>query len=146
MRVDDELCAMLRRYHPLFINTHFNHPKELTPLARAACERLADAGIPLGNQTVLLRGVNSSVTSLRALMRGLLRIKVRPYYIFHCDPVIGAGHFRTSVCQSTSIHFPMHPARNGESHENVRDGADRSPYRPGRVRPRRSEVGAQRRR
>ena len=60
MRVDDELCAMLRRYHPLFINTHFNHPKELTPLARAACERLADAGIPLGNQTVLLRGVNSS--------------------------------------------------------------------------------------
>ena len=56
MRVDDELCAMLRRYHPLFINTHFNHPKELTPLARAACEKLADAGIPLGNQTVLLRG------------------------------------------------------------------------------------------
>ena len=60
MRIDDELCAMLKRYHPLFVNTHFNHPKELTPLARAACERLADAGIPIGNQTVLLRGVNSS--------------------------------------------------------------------------------------
>jgi lysine 2,3-aminomutase len=97
MRVDDELCAMLRRYHPLFINTHFNHPKELTPQARAACEKLADAGIPLGNQTVLLRGVNSSVPVLRALFTGLLRFRVRPYYLFQGDVAAGTGHLRTSV-------------------------------------------------
>ena len=72
MRIDDELSRALRKHHPLFINTHFNHAKELTPEARAGCERLVDAGIPVGNQTVLLRGVNSSVRSLRALMRGLL--------------------------------------------------------------------------
>ncbi|MEQ1570139.1 MAG: lysine 2,3-aminomutase, partial [Myxococcota bacterium] len=78
MRIDDELVAMLRRHHPVFVNTHFNHAKELTCAARAACERLVDGGIPVGNQTVLLRGVNSSVKSLRALMRGLLRARVRP--------------------------------------------------------------------
>ncbi len=97
MRVDDELCAMLRRYHPLFINTHFNHPKELTPLARAACEKLADAGIPLGNQTVLLRGINSSAPVLRKLFTGLLRCRVRPYYLFQGDVAAGTGHLRTSV-------------------------------------------------
>ena len=97
MRVDDELCAMLRRYHPLFINTHFNHPKELTPQARAACERLADAGIPLGNQTVLLRGVNSSARVMRKLFTELLRCRVRPYYLFQGD--VAAGHVA-----------PAHPA------------------------------------
>jgi lysine 2,3-aminomutase len=97
MRVDDELCAMLRRYHPLFINTHFNHPKELTPLARAACEKLADAGIPLGNQTVLLRGINSSARVLRKLFTELLRCRVRPYYLFQGDVAAGTGHLRTSV-------------------------------------------------
>ena len=97
MRVDDDLCAMLRRYHPLFINTHFNHPKELTPLARAACERLADAGIPLGNQTVLLRGVNSSVRVMRRLFTELLKVRVRPYYLFQGDVAAGTSHLRTSV-------------------------------------------------
>jgi lysine 2,3-aminomutase len=97
MRVDDELCAMLRRYHPLFINTHFNHPKELTPLARTACERLADAGIPLGNQTVLLRGVNSSVRVIRRLFTELLKSRVRPYYLFQGDVAAGTSHLRTSV-------------------------------------------------
>jgi lysine 2,3-aminomutase len=97
MRVDDELTAMLRRYHPLFINTHFNHPKELTPLARAACEKLADAGIPLGNQTVLLRGVNSSARVLRKLFTELLRCRVRPYYLFQGDVAEGTGHLRTAV-------------------------------------------------
>jgi lysine 2,3-aminomutase len=97
MRVDDELCAMLRRYHPLYINTHFNHPKELTPLARAACEKLADAGIPLGNQTVLLRGINSSARVLRKLFTELLRCRVRPYYLFQGDVAAGTGHLRTSV-------------------------------------------------
>jgi lysine 2,3-aminomutase len=97
MRVDDELVAMLRRYHPLFLNTHFNHPKELTPAARAACEKLADAGIPLGNQTVLLRGVNSSARVLRKLFTELLRCRVRPYYLFQGDVAEGTGHLRTSV-------------------------------------------------
>jgi lysine 2,3-aminomutase len=97
MRIDDELCAVLRAHHPVFVNTHFNHVKELTPIARAACERLVDAGVPVGNQTVLLRGVNSSVRSLRALMRGLLRARVRPYYLFQGDTVIGTDHLRTPV-------------------------------------------------
>ena len=97
MRIDDELTAALRAHHPLFINTHFNHDKELTPEARAACERLVDAGIPVGNQTVLLRGVNSSVRSLRALMRGLVRSRVRPYYLFQGDTVLGTDHLRTPV-------------------------------------------------
>ena len=97
VRVDDQLCAMLRRYHPLFINTHFNHPKELTPAARTACERLADAGIPLGNQTVLLRGVNSSARVLRKLFTELLRCRVRPYYLFQGDVAAGTSHLRTSV-------------------------------------------------
>jgi lysine 2,3-aminomutase len=97
MRIDAELVGALRRHHPLFINTHFNHVKELTPEARAGCERLVDAGIPVGNQTVLLRGINSSVRSLRALMRGLLRSRVRPYYLFQGDTVIGTDHLRTPV-------------------------------------------------
>jgi lysine 2,3-aminomutase len=97
MRVDDELVAMLRRYHPLFVNTHFNHPKELTPQARAACEKLADAGIPIGNQTVLLRGVNSSAKVLRKLFTELLRCRVRPYYLFQGDVAEGTGHLRTRV-------------------------------------------------
>ena len=97
MRIDDELCAMLKKYHPLYINTHFNHPKELTPRARAACEKLADAGIPLGNQTVLLRGVNSSARVLRKLFTELLRCRVRPYYLFQGDVAAGTSHLRTSV-------------------------------------------------
>jgi lysine 2,3-aminomutase len=103
MRVDDELCAMLRRFHPLYINTHFNHPKEVTPEARAACERLADAGIPLGNQTVLLRGVNSQARTLEVLFRALLRTRVRPYYLFQGDPVAGTDHLRTPVAAGVEI-------------------------------------------
>ncbi len=97
MRVDAELTAMLRKYHPLYINTHFNHPKEITPEARAACERLADAGIPLGNQTVLLRGVNSQPRIIEELNRALLRMRVKPYYLFQGDPVQGTDHLRTPV-------------------------------------------------
>src|SRR3569623_13833 len=97
MRIDDELCAMLRKYHPLYINTHFNHPKELTPLARTGCERLADAGIPLGNQTVLLRGVNSSTRVMRRQFTELLKVRVRPYYLFQGDVAAGTSHLRTSV-------------------------------------------------
>jgi lysine 2,3-aminomutase len=97
MRIDDALVAMLRKYHPIFLNTHFNHPKELTPAARAACEKLADGGIPIGNQTVLLRGVNSSARVLRKLFTELLRCRVRPYYLFQGDVAEGTGHLRTSV-------------------------------------------------
>lgn len=113
MRIDDELCAELRRHHPLFVNTHFNHVKELTPEARAACERLVDAGIPVGNQTVLLRGVNSSVRSLRALMRGLLRARVRPYYLFQGDTVIGTDHLRTPVEAAQDLWRGLRGFMNG---------------------------------
>lgn len=104
MRIDAELVSALREFHPLFINTHFNHVKELTPEARAGCERLVDGGIPVGNQTVLLRGINSSVRSLRALMRGLLRSRVRPYYLFQGDTVIGTDHLRTPVESAMELY------------------------------------------
>ncbi|MEP6862259.1 MAG: KamA family radical SAM protein [Deltaproteobacteria bacterium] len=113
MRIDDELCAMLRRHHPLFINTHFNHAKELTPEARAGCERLVDAGVPVGNQTVLLRGINSSVPALRALMRGLLRSRVRPYYLFQGDTVIGTDHLRTPVETAQELYKGLRGWMNG---------------------------------
>ncbi|HEX3480714.1 MAG TPA: KamA family radical SAM protein [Kofleriaceae bacterium] len=104
MRIDAELTGALRAHHPLFVNTHFNHARELTPEARAACERLVDAGIPVGNQTVLLRGVNSSVRSLRALMRGLVRSRVRPYYLFQGDTVLGTDHLRTPVDTAMELY------------------------------------------
>ncbi|WP_116209582.1 arginine 2,3-aminomutase [Streptomyces olivoreticuli] len=96
-RITDELCAMLERYHPVWLNTHFNHPKEITPEAAAAVDRLLRHGIPVGNQTVLLRGINDDVTTMRRLMTELLRIRVRPYYLYHCDNVTGVSHFMTSV-------------------------------------------------
>jgi lysine 2,3-aminomutase len=104
MRIDAELTSALRAHHPLFVNTHFNHARELTPEARAACERLVDAGIPVGNQTVLLRGVNSSVRALRALMRGLVRSRVRPYYLFQGDTVLGTDHLRTPVDTAMELY------------------------------------------
>jgi lysine 2,3-aminomutase len=113
MRIDDELCAELRRHHPLFVNTHFNHPVELTAEAREACARLVDAGIPVGNQTVLLRGVNSSVRALRALMRGLLRARVRPYYLFQGDTVIGTDHLRTPVEDALRLYAGLRGWING---------------------------------
>ncbi len=113
MRIDAELVGALRRHHPLFVNTHFNHVKELTPEARAGCERLVDAGIPVGNQTVLLRGVNSSVNSLRALMRGLLRSRVKPYYLFQGDTVIGTDHLRTPVEAAMELYRGLRGWMNG---------------------------------
>lgn len=97
MRITDELVQMLKKYHPLWINTHFNHPNELTAESAAACTKLADAGIPLGNQSVLLRGVNDQPQILEELYRGLVRVRVRPYYLYQCDLVRGVEHFRTSV-------------------------------------------------
>lgn len=96
-RVTPELCAVLKKYHPLYLSVHVIHPSEITPESRVACERLADAGLPLGSQTVLLKGVNDQVSVLTKLMHELLKIRVKPYYLFHCDPVSGSSHFRTSV-------------------------------------------------
>ena len=102
-RIDDELCAMLQKYHPLWVNVHFNHPAELTPEAAAACDKLARAGIPLNNQAVLLKGVNDSVATIKSLCQGLMRMRVRPYYLYQCDPVRGAEHFRTSIQKGIEI-------------------------------------------
>jgi lysine 2,3-aminomutase len=103
MRVTRKLAAMLKRYHPLYINTHFNHPAEVTPEAAAACSRLADAGIPLGSQTVLLRGVNDDAETIRKLLYRLLAIRVRPYYLFQADMTRGTDHFRTPVESGLAI-------------------------------------------
>jgi lysine 2,3-aminomutase len=103
MRVDQELARMLARYHPLYVNTHFNHPKEITDEAKRACAILADAGIPLGNQAVLMRRLNSSVRTIRRLLRELLKIRVRPYYLFLGDPAFGTDHLRTPVGKGVEL-------------------------------------------
>jgi lysine 2,3-aminomutase len=103
MRITGDLCETLRRFAPLVVMTHFNHPKELTAEAGAACERLVDAGIPVLNQSVLLRGINSCACVLEDLFRGLIRRRVRPYYLLQCDTVAGAGHFRTPVRTGIAI-------------------------------------------
>ena len=96
-RITKELCAVLKKYHPLYLSLHVIHPREVTQESREACERLADAGLPLGSQTVLLKGINDKVEILKSLMHELLKIRVKPYYLFHCDPVSGSAHLRTSV-------------------------------------------------
>ena len=103
MRVTDELCEMLRKFHPLWLNIHVNHPNEITSELAAACAKLADAGIPLGNQSVLLSGVNDCVHIQRKLVQDLVRMRVRPYYLYICDLVEGAGHFRTPVSKGIEI-------------------------------------------
>eukprot|EP01022_Parablepharisma_sp_SALTPOND_P035879 TRINITY_DN9688_c0_g1_i1.p1 TRINITY_DN9688_c0_g1~~TRINITY_DN9688_c0_g1_i1.p1 ORF type:complete len:429 (+),score=159.77 TRINITY_DN9688_c0_g1_i1:1159-2445(+) len=102
-RITSELVKRLKRYHPLFMSLHFTHPAELTPETARACARLADAGIPLGSQTVLLAGVNDSVDTMRRLMQGLLKMRVRPYYLYQCDPISGSAHFRTPVSKGLEI-------------------------------------------
>jgi lysine 2,3-aminomutase len=102
-RVTPELCAMLKRYHPFFMSVHTNHPRELTVESRAALERLADAGIPLGNQSVLLRNVNDDPTVMRALVQKLLVCRVRPYYLYQCDLIAGSAHLRSSVRRGIKI-------------------------------------------
>ncbi|MBR0085681.1 MAG: lysine 2,3-aminomutase, partial [Lachnospiraceae bacterium] len=102
-RITPELCNMLKKYHPIWLNTHFNHAKEITEESAAACARLADAGIPLGNQTVLLAGINDCVHVMKELMHGLVKIRVRPYYIYQCDLSMGLTHFRTPVSKGIEI-------------------------------------------
>lgn len=102
-RITPELCRMLEKYHPFWLNTHFNHPKEITPEAAQACDRLLRAGIPVGNQTVLLKGINDSSEVMRALVRALVRIRVRPYYIYQCQALKGTAHLRTSIEKGLEI-------------------------------------------
>ncbi len=103
MRVTPELCDMLQKYHPLWLNIHVNHPNEITAELAQACDRLSRAGIPLGNQSVLLAGVNDCVHVQRKLVQDLARIRVRPYYLYQCDLVEGVGHFRTPVAKGIEI-------------------------------------------
>ena len=102
-RITPNLVRVLRRYHPLWMSLHFTHPAECTPEAYRACERLANAGIPLGSQTVLLKGINDQVDTMKELCHHLLRMRVRPYYIYQCDPISGSSHFRTAVQKGLEI-------------------------------------------
>ncbi len=102
-RITPQLVRMLKKYHPIWLNTHFNHPKEITSESKKACERLVNAGIPVGNQTVLLRGINDCPHVMRELMHGMLKIRVRPYYIYQCDLSQGIEHFRTPVSKGIEI-------------------------------------------
>ena len=102
-RITPALTRMLKRYHPLWISIHFTHPDELTPETTLACDRLADAGIPLGSQTVLLSGINDDLDTMKRLMHGLLKIRVKPYYLYQCDPILGSSHFRTPVGKGLEI-------------------------------------------
>ena len=102
-RITEDLVKMLKKYHPIYVNTHFNHPKEITPESGKACALLADAGIPLGNQSVLLRDVNDCPSIFKKLMQKLLTIRVKPYYIYQCDLSKGISHFRTSIAKGIEV-------------------------------------------
>ncbi len=102
-RITPQLCRVLRKFHPLWMSLHFVHPDECTPESQRACARLADAGIPLGSQTVLLKGVNDNVETMKELVHRLLMMRVRPYYLYQCDPISGSAHFRTSVAKGLEI-------------------------------------------
>jgi lysine 2,3-aminomutase len=102
-RITRALVRMLRKHHPLWMSIHFMHPDELTPEVAEACSRLADAGVPLGSQTVLLRSINDDVAVMKRLVQGVLKIRVRPYYLYQCDPISGSSHFRTSVEKGLEI-------------------------------------------
>ena len=102
-RITSRLCKTLKKHHPVWLNTHFNHPREVTPEAQLACAMLADTGIPLGNQSVLLKGINDSPAVMQKLVHELLKIRVRPYYLYQCDLTQGIGHFRTPVATGINI-------------------------------------------
>lgn len=102
-RITPEFCAMIKRYHPLWLSIHFMHPNEITPEVSVALNRLADAGVPMGSQTVLLKGCNDNVPTMKKLMHGLLKNRVRPYYIYQCDPISGSAHLRTTVAKGLEI-------------------------------------------
>lgn len=103
MRITDKLVNMIKQYHPIWLNTHFNHPNECTPEAAEACAKLSNAGVPLGNQSVLLRGVNDDARVMKKLVQRLVQMRVRPYYIYQCDLSMGLEHFRTTVSKGIEI-------------------------------------------
>ena len=137
MRVDDELCEMLERHHPVWVNTQFNHPREVTAESADACDRLLRHGIPVGNQTVLLRGVNDRPDVMEELCRALLRIRVRPYYLLQCDPVAGTAHFRTPVSRGLEIMEHLHKNVGGPGVPryvvDAANGGGKVPIGPGYV-------------
>lgn len=102
-RITPALIQLIRKFHPIWMSIHFTHPEEVTSEVKQACERLADAGIPLGSQTVLLSGINDNLKTMRRLYHNLLKIRVKPYYLFQCDPINGSAHFRTSVEKGLEI-------------------------------------------
>jgi lysine 2,3-aminomutase len=112
-RITADLVAMLRKYHPLFFSIHFTHPDELTAEVAEACSRLADAGIPLGGQTVLLKGVNNDPAVMKSLNLGLLKLRVKPYYLHQCDPVVGSTHFKTPIEDGLEILRQLHGHTTG---------------------------------
>ncbi len=120
-RIDDELCAMLEKYHPLWINLHFNHPNEITPEVSRAVDKLTKAGLPVGNQSVLLAGVNDCVHIQRALVHRLVENRIRPYYLYQCDLVEGSGHFRTPVGKGLEIMEGLRGHTSGYAVPDVRD-------------------------
>ena len=137
MRVTQKLAEILKKYHPLYINTHFNHPDEMTPEASLACQRLADAGIPLGCQTVLLRGVNDTPEIIKKLMHKLLINRVKPYYLFQGDMTRGTNHFRTPIETGLTIMEHLEGHTSGLA---VPKFAVDLPYGCGKVRLHRNNV------
>jgi lysine 2,3-aminomutase len=102
-RITKEFCEMLEKYHPVWLNTHFNHPKEITEESARACDLLLKHGVPVQNQSVLLKGINDDIETMKALLHGLLKIRVRPYYLYHCDNVTGVSHFMTPLEKGLEI-------------------------------------------
>ncbi|MDZ4230471.1 MAG: KamA family radical SAM protein, partial [Dehalococcoidales bacterium] len=133
-RIDAELCSMLSRYGPIWLNTHFNHPREITSEAAEACDRLLRSGIPVNNQSVLLRGVNDTVETQLKLCQGLLRTKVRPYYLFQCDEVQGTEHLRTEIAVGVKIIEGMRAHTSGLAIPtfviDLPDGGGKVPLQP----------------
>ncbi|WP_243373946.1 KamA family radical SAM protein [Geotalea sp. SG265] len=137
-RITAGLCRMLKKFHPLYINTHFNHPREITAASARACARLADAGIPLGNQSVLLKGVNDDPQVMKRLMQLLLSIRVRPYYLHQMDLVKGTAHFRTSINRGLEIMEGLRGHTSGMASPyyavDLAGGKGKVPLLPGYVR------------
>jgi lysine 2,3-aminomutase len=136
-RIDDELCSMLSRYGPIWLNTHFNHYREITPEAATACDRLLRSGVPVNNQSVLLRGINDTVEAQTRLYHSLLKIKVRPYYLFQCDEVAGTEHLRTPVDVGLKIIEGMRGHTSGLAIPtfvvDLPDGGGKVPLQPNYV-------------
>ena len=124
-RITPQLCRVLRKYHPLWMSLHFIHPDECTPETSRACGRLADAGIPLGSQTVLLKGVNDDVPTMKELVHRLLLMRVRPYYLYQCDPISGSSHFRTPGRKGVGNHRGSSRPHDRLCRTHVRDRCPR---------------------